>query len=105
MFYLMLLSALILIPFFGIFFILSYNSYDLNENSKILKTFALAVTIVDLIISLILWLLFNNSSKHFQFVQEHYKIGYYDFYLGIDGLSIYFILLTTLIMPIAIISN
>ncbi len=32
----MLLSALILIPFFGIFFILSYNSYDLNENSKIL---------------------------------------------------------------------
>ncbi|GAB4045211.1 hypothetical protein GCM10028774_66570 [Spirosoma jeollabukense] len=50
-------------------------------------------------------MLFNNSSKHFQFVQEHYKIGYYDFYLGIDGLSIYFILLTTLIMPIAIISN
>ena len=101
----MLLSALILIPFFGIFFILSYNSYDLNENSKILKTFALAVTVVDLVISLIVWLLFNNSSKHFQFVQEQYKIGYYDFYLGIDGLSIYFILLTTLIMPIAIISN
>ena len=49
----MLLSALILIPFFGIFFILSYNSYDLNENSKILKTFALAVTVVDLVISLI----------------------------------------------------
>jgi len=49
--------------------------------------------------------LFDNSSKHFQFVQEHYVIGYYDFYLGIDGLSIYFILLTTLIMPISIISN
>ena len=101
----MLLSALIYIPFIGLIFIFSYNSYDLDENSKILKTFALAVTIIDLIISLILWLLFNNSSKHFQFVQEHYKIGYYDFYLGIDGLSIYFILLTTLIMPIAIISN
>ena len=101
----MLLSSLILIPFFGIFFILSYNSYELNENSKIIKTFALAITVVDLVISLIIWLLFNNSSKHFQFVQEHYKIGYYDFYLGIDGLSIYFILLTTLIMPIAIISN
>jgi len=101
----MLLSALILIPFFGILFIFSYNSYDLNENSKVIKTFALAITVVDLMISLIIWLLFNNSSKHFQFVQEQYKIGYYDFYLGIDGLSIYFILLTTLIMPIAIISN
>jgi NADH-ubiquinone oxidoreductase chain 4 len=101
----MLLSALILIPFFGIFFILSYNTYDLNENTKTLKTFALAVTLADLVISLIIWLFFDNSSKHFQFVQEHYKIGYYDFYLGIDGLSIYFILLTTLIMPIAIMSN
>jgi NADH:ubiquinone oxidoreductase subunit 4 (subunit M) len=50
----MLLSALVLIPFFGIFFILSYNSYDLNENSKILKTFALAVSVVDLVISLII---------------------------------------------------
>ena len=101
----MLLSALIIIPFLGIFFILSYNSYDLKENPKIIKTFALAVSVINLIISLIIWLLFNNSSKHFQFVQEHYKIGYYDFYMGIDGLSIYFILLTTLIMPIAIISN
>lgn len=52
--HLMLLSALILIPFFGIFFIFSYNSYDLNENSKILKTFALAVTMVNLVISLII---------------------------------------------------
>jgi NADH:ubiquinone oxidoreductase subunit 4 (subunit M) len=50
----MLLSALILIPFFGIFFILSHNSYALNENSKILKTFALGITVIDLVISLII---------------------------------------------------
>jgi NADH-ubiquinone oxidoreductase chain 4 len=101
----MLLSALIYIPFIGLIFIFSYNTYDLNENSKTLKTFALAVTIINLAISLIIWLLFNNSSKHFQFIQEHFKIGHYDFYLGVDGLSMYFILLTTFIMPIAIISN
>ena len=101
----MLLSALILIPFIGIFFIFSYNSYKLGENPKILKIFCLTITILDLVLSLIIWLLFNNSTKSFQFVQEQYEIGYYDFYLGIDGLSIYFILLTTLIMPIAILSN
>jgi hypothetical protein len=50
----MLLSSLILIPFFGIFFILSYNSYGLNEDSKIIKIFALAVTILDLVVSLII---------------------------------------------------
>jgi NADH-ubiquinone oxidoreductase chain 4 len=100
----MLLSSLILIPFFGLFFILLYSTYELN-NSKTIKVFALFVTILDLIISLIIWLLFNNTSKHFQFVQERFEIGFYDFYLGVDGLSIYFILLTTLIMPITIISN
>ncbi len=101
----MLLLTLVLIPLFGIFLIFSYSSYDLHENTKVLKILGLSVTIVDLILSLIIWLLFDNSSKHFQFVQEHYIIGYYDFYLGIDGFSIYFILLTTFIMPISIISN
>jgi len=104
----MLLLTLILMPLYGIFLIVSqfsYNKTDEHENLKLLKIISLAVTILDLIISLVIWLLFNNTSKHFQFVQEHYVIGYYDFYLGIDGLSIYFVLLTTLIMPIAIISN
>ncbi len=32
-------------------------------------------------------------------------LSFFDLYLGIDGLSIYFVLLTTLIMPIAILSN
>jgi NADH-ubiquinone oxidoreductase chain 4 len=89
----------------GIFFIFIYNSYDIKSYTKSLKIIALTTTIINLIISLLVWLVHDNSSKHFQMVQEHYIIGYYDFYLGIDGLSIYFILLTTLIMPISIISN
>ena len=42
---------------------------------------------------------------HDQFILEKYTIGYYDFYLGVDGISIYFVILTTLIIPISIISN
>ena len=101
----MLLLGLIAIPMIGIFFIFIYNSYDIKSYTKSLKIIALTTTIINLIISLLVWLVHDNSSKHFQMVQEHYIIGYYDFYLGIDGLSIYFILLTTLIMPISIISN
>jgi NADH-ubiquinone oxidoreductase chain 4 len=77
----------------------------IKANKKLLRLIALIVSLINLIISLIVWTLFNNSSKYFQFVQEHYKIGYYDFYLGIDGLSIYFVLLTTIIIPISILSN
>jgi NADH-ubiquinone oxidoreductase chain 4 len=101
----LLLLGLIGIPLIGIFLIFIYNSYDIKVYTKTIKIIALTVTIINLLVSLIVWLLYDNSSKHFQLVQEHYIIGYYDFYLGIDGLSIYFILLTTLIMPISIISN
>jgi NADH-ubiquinone oxidoreductase chain 4 len=102
----MLLSSLILLPLIGILLISSFSSFNvLSGNIKLLKTAALAITVVDLIISLFIWILFDNSSKHFQFIQEQYTVAQYDFYLGVDGLSIYFILLTTLIAPISIISN
>ena len=98
----MLLSTLILLPLLGTLMTLIYTGKD---KIKFLKVTALVITIIDLFISLIIWFLFDNSFKHFQFVQEHYTVGHYDFYLGLDGLSIYFVLLTTLIAPISIISN
>lgn len=52
-----------------------------------------------------MFILFDFSSKQYQFIEEHYEINYFDIYLGVDGLSIYFVLLTTIIMPIAILSN
>ena len=102
----MLLTSLILVPFIGIFLLSANLTYNTKtDKTKLLKVIALAVTIVDLILSLIIFILYDNSNKNFQFIQEHYEISYYEFYLGIDGLSIYFVLLTTLIMPISIISN
>lgn len=100
----MLLSLLIQIPLIGVFLISCLSSYNIIS-TKLLKSSALLITIVDLILSLVIWILFDNSSKHYQFIQEHYNIAYYDFYLGVDSLSIYFVLLTTFIMPISIISN
>ena len=101
----LMLTTLVLIPFLGTIAILSLTSFDEDKNIKLLKTVALFFSGLDLIVSLLIWILFHGSRKHFQFVQEQYTIGYYDFYLGIDGLSIYFILLTTIIIPISIISN
>lgn len=51
------------------------------------------------------FILFDFSSNLFQFVQEYHEISSYELYLGVDGLSIYFVLLTTMIMPIALLSN
>lgn len=102
----MFLLTLVLVPLMGIFVLSSALTYNITpHNTKILKITALAVTTFNLIISLVIFILFDCSSKQFQFVQEHYQISYFDLYLGVDGLSIYFVLLTTLIIPISIISN
>jgi uncharacterized membrane protein len=51
----MLLLTLILVPLYGIFLIVSqFSKTDEHENIKLLKIISLAVTIIDLIISLII---------------------------------------------------
>lgn len=97
---------LLLVPLIGISFVTIEANYGLSlvNNIKI-KSIALITSIINLVISLVMFILFDFSSKQFQFIEEHYQISYFDIYLGVDGLSIYFILLTTIIMPVAILSN
>jgi len=96
---------LLLIPLIGISFIVVESNYGVLINNLRIKSIALFTSIVNLIISLIMFILFDFSGKQFQFIEEQYQINYFDIYLGIDGLSVYFVLLTTIIMPIALLSN
>lgn len=100
---------LLLIPITGIFIISTIphenNSIDYAINLRYSKIIALTTSIVNLFVSLIVFILFNFSSNQFQFVQEYHRINSFDFYLGVDGISIYFVLLTTIIMPISLLSN
>ena len=100
----MLLSFLLLTPIIGIFviYIIANNTYNSNYTVKLI---GLITSIINFILSLIIFIEFDFSNIQFQCVQEHYNIGYFDIYLGLDGLSIYFILLTTIIIPISILSN
>ncbi len=111
-----MLSYLLLIPLLGIFSISSNISYEsqrrsrsgLFESENKLRSYkitAFVTSILNLILSLVIFILFDFSSNQFQFVQEHYDMNLFDVYLGVDGISIYFVLLTTIIMPIAILSN
>jgi NADH-ubiquinone oxidoreductase chain 4 len=101
----MLLNFLLLIPIIGIFFIIITKHIIPNITNDTLKKIALMTSLINLLISFIIFILFDFSINQFQFVQENYELIHFKFYLGIDGLSIYFILLTTIIMPIALLSN
>ena len=101
-----MLLSLLLIPLLGIFIISTSMSYELTSlNIRRMKTTALITSLINLFISLIIFILFDFTTNQFQFVQEYHQISYYDLYLGLDGLSIYFVLLTTIIIPIALLSN
>ena len=106
----MLLLSLLFVPLIGIFVIITnlhslFISFHSYVYLKLIKWVALLTSIVNFIISLVIFILFDFSYNQFQFVQEPYDIMGYNIYLGIDGISIYFILLTTIIMPIALLSN
>ena len=102
----MLLTLLLLVPILGIFTISTGMSYELSSlDIRRIKRIALTTSIINLFISLIVFILFDFSNNQFQFVQEYHEISSFDFYLGLDGLSIYFVLLTTIITPIALLSN
>jgi hypothetical protein len=83
------------------------NIININSHNEVisLKKIALVFSIINLIVSFITYLLFDFNNNQFQYIQEQINLNVYNIYLGIDGISIYFVLLTTIITPIAIISN
>ena len=99
----MLLSSLLITPILGVLAILINKDRGVSLGN--IKFIALVTSILNFFISLVIFILFDFSTNQFQFVQEYHEISYFDFYLGVDGLSIYFILLTTLIIPISLVSN
>ena len=107
----MLLISLLLIPLIGVFLIstTTYNDnfvyQDRLSSLKQTKVIALTFSIVNFFVSIVVFMLFNFSNNQFQFVQEYHSINSFDFYLGVDGISIYFVLLTTMIIPVSLLSN
>jgi NADH-ubiquinone oxidoreductase chain 4 len=97
----MLNISLLIIPLIGIL-IISTNILGKNYDERFI---GLVTSIFNFIISLIVFMLFDYSNIEYQFVQEVYEFSGINIYLGIDGISIYFILLTTFITPIVLLSN
>ena len=98
-----ILSSLILLPTIGALFIFFVRSSNSQYQSS--KYVALFITLANFFLSLYLWIVFDKSIIEFQFVEEREWIsGFVNYKVGIDGISILFILLTTFITPICVIT-
>jgi len=99
-----ILSSLILLPLIGGLFILLSRSSD-KSNYQSSKYVALFVSFANFFVSIYLWYIFDPGTSDFQFVENRLWIeGFINYKVGIDGISILFIVLTTLITPLCIIS-
>ncbi len=100
-----ILSAIIFIPLIGALFILVIKGEQktVEKNSKYVAIFS---SLANFFISIFLWYSFDISTSEFQFVEEkNWMNDFINFKIGIDGISILFILLTTFIAPICIFSG
>ena len=97
-----ILSSLIILPTIGAIFILFGRS---SSNYNAAKYISLFVSLANFILSLYLWYIFDKTNSDFQFVEERIWLeGFINYKVGIDGISILFIILTTFITPLCIIS-
>ncbi|MGL3827773.1 NADH-quinone oxidoreductase subunit M [Candidatus Pelagibacter communis] len=98
-----IISALILLPTIGSLFLIFSKSND--QNNSTIKYVALFTSIVNFLLSIYLWYLFDPTTSAFQFVEDReWLIGIVNYKVGVDGISILFVVLTAFITPLCIIS-
>ena len=98
-----ILSLLICLPTIGALFIIFTTSNSKKYNSH--KYISIFITVINFILSVYLWYQFDRSNPSFQFVENRDWIyGFINYKVGVDGISILFIILTTFITPLCILS-
>ena len=100
-----ILSAIIFIPLIGAIFVFLSRG-NLKNTEKNAKYVAIFSTLVNFLLAIFLWYSFDPTTPNFQFIEKRdWLNGFINFQLGIDGISILFILLTTFIAPICVFSG
>ncbi len=98
-----ILSLLICVPAIGALFIFFTNANSKKYNSH--KYISIFISFINFLLSIYLWYMFDNSNPSFQFVENREWIyGFINYKVGIDGISILFVVLTTFITPLCILS-
>ncbi len=94
-----ILSFIVFFPLAGALFLIFIN----RSNEKLIKTIALLITLITFFVSLFLYFNFDSNLSGPQFKEYSKWLGYgINYYLGIDGISLFLVLLTTFLMPITI---
>ncbi len=98
-----LLSLILFVPALAAVIILFLP----NGENKLFRWFALGASLIPLVLSLIAWFRFDANQPGFQFEESYiwYQAIGSSLHLGVDGLSLTMVLLTTILMPLGILAS
>jgi NADH-quinone oxidoreductase subunit M len=100
-----ILSTIIFLPLVGGLFIFLLPGDDASARRNA-RYIALWTTIVTFVVSLLIWRDFDPGTADFQFVEKYDWIGgTITYHLGVDGISMLFVILTTFLMPLCILAS
>jgi NADH-quinone oxidoreductase subunit M len=97
-----ILSVITFLPLLGVLFI-ALLSRDADPNNA--RFGALWTSLVTFAVSLLLWINFDTTDPGFQFVESFAWLGPIRYKMGVDGISLLFVILTTFLVPICIIAS
>jgi len=103
-----LLSLVTFLPLVGVFFIMTARG-DYETVARNAKNIALSTSLIVFILSTLLWIDFDPTSAAFQFVEKAswIRLGGFtiNYHMGIDGISLFFVLLSTLLTVICVLAS
>jgi NADH-quinone oxidoreductase subunit M len=99
-----ILSTITFLPLLGALLIvlLRGNDESVTRNARYI---ALWTTLVTLGLSLLLWRAFDPTTAQFQFLEERAWLGTIKYRMGVDGISMPFVVLTAFLMPLCILAS
>ncbi len=105
-----LLSVVIFLPLVGVLFLLVLVRGDKEAVDRNAKYMALWTSIATFVVSLLIWFNFDAKTANFQFTEKldwlalpgGYTLTYH---MGVDGISIFFVLLSTFLTPFCILAS
>jgi NADH-quinone oxidoreductase subunit M len=104
----MLLSVIVFLPLAGAVLVLVAGGRgDRPEREGMVRAVTLATSLAAFAATLYLWWAFNPASPEFQFVERHAWLPQFgiSYHLGVDGISLFLIVLTGFLTPLALLSS
>ncbi|MGA7149886.1 MAG: NADH-quinone oxidoreductase subunit M, partial [Pseudolabrys sp.] len=100
-----ILSVVTFLPLLGALLVALFVRGNERWARGTARWIALWATLVTFAISLVMVWRFDGGSPEFQFVEKHNWLGIASYHMGVDGISLPLVILTTALMPICILAS